>query len=149
MKRDVLPFRNRQFLRFLCAGGFAAIVNVLVRYFLSYVFSYSLAIVLAYLTGMATAYVLSKLFVFEKSGRKASHEMLWFTLVNLLAILQVWAVSIALARYIFPLLAMSWHAETVAHAIGVGVPALTSYFGHKHLSFGPTPANKENDRRSA
>jgi putative flippase GtrA len=82
------------------------------------------------------------LFVFEKSGRAASHEMLWFILVNLLALVQVWAVSVVLARYVFPALEMTWHAETVAHAIGVSVPAVTSYFGHKHLSFRPAPSKQ-------
>jgi putative flippase GtrA len=136
-----VPQKNRQFLRFLCVGGFAAFINVLVRYFLSYALSYSVAIVLAYLVGMATAYILSKLLVFEETGRPAAHEMAWFTVVNLLAIAQVWAVSVGLARYGFPALNMTWHAETVAHAIGVSIPAITSYFGHKYFSF--RPARKE------
>lgn len=132
-----VPPRNSRFLSFLFVGGFAALVNVSARFFLSYILSYSVAIFLAYLVGMATAYILSKKFVYEKSGRAASHEILWFTLVNLFGVLQVWVVSIALARYAFPALGISWHTETLAHVIGVSSPAITSYFGHKHLSFRP------------
>jgi putative flippase GtrA len=28
-----------------------------------------------------------------------------------------------------------WHADLVAHAIGVAVPVLSSFVGHKRLSF--------------
>ncbi|KLB61139.1 membrane protein, partial [Xanthomonas euvesicatoria] len=34
-----------------------------------------------------------------------------------------------------PYLAIDFHAETLAHGIGVAVPVVTSYIGHKYLSF--------------
>ena len=36
---------------------------------------------------------------------------------------------------IFPAVGFTWHGETVAHVIGVLVPVVTSYLGHKHFSF--------------
>ncbi len=135
--------RRHRFLLFLAAGGVAAIVNIVSRILLNYVMPYEVAIVVAYLCGMTTAYVLNRLFVFDASGRSIHGEYLRFTLVNLLAVVQVWVVSVGLARFVFPLIGFVWHAETVAHVIGVIVPAITSYFGHKKFSFsraGPSPA---------
>jgi putative flippase GtrA len=58
-----------------------------------------------------------------------------FALVNLAAVAQVWIVSVGLARLAFPAIGFTWHAETVAHVIGVAIPVFTSYLGHKHFSF--------------
>ena len=93
------------------------------------------SVVLAYLAGMATAYLLSRAFVFARSGRTVADEAVRFTLVNVVALVQVWIVSVGLARIVFPALEFTWHAEDIAHLIGVAIPAVTSYFGHRHFSF--------------
>jgi putative flippase GtrA len=124
-----------QFVRFLAVGVVAALVNILSRIALNYVMSYEVAIVVAYVCGMTTAYVLNKLFVFSPSGRAVHDEYIRFTIINLFALAQVWIVSVGLAFYVFPSIGFDWHAETVAHIIGVMVPAVTSYFGHRHFSF--------------
>jgi len=126
---------RRRFILFLGAGGAAAVVNILSRIALNWVMPYEVAIVVAYLIGMTTAYLLNKYFVFAASGRGAASEYLRFTLVNLAAVAQVWVVSVGLARFVFPAAGFAWHAETVAHVIGVAVPVFTSYLGHKHFSF--------------
>ena len=126
--------RNR-FMLFLIAGGTAALVNILSRIALNWIMPYEVAIVAAYLCGMTTAYLLNKHFVFAASGRGVASEYTRFALVNLAAVAQVWIVSIGLARFIFPALGFVWHADTVAHVIGVAVPVFTSYLGHKHFSF--------------
>ena len=59
-------------MRFLAVGVVAALVNILSRIALNYVMSYEVAIVVAYVCGMTTAYVLNKLFVFSPSGRAAA-----------------------------------------------------------------------------
>lgn len=124
-----------RFLLFVLAGAVAALVNILSRIALGLVTSYELSIVLAYLCGMTTAYVLNRIFVFAQSGRHLSDEYLRFTLVNLVAVAQVWVVSVGFARFVFPGLGFDWHADTIAHIIGVIVPVFTSYVGHKHFSF--------------
>jgi putative flippase GtrA len=126
---------RRRFVLFVLAGGFAALVNIVSRLALSLVMPYEAAIVVAYGCGMTTAYALNKAFVFERSGRSVRDEYVRFALVNLLAVAQVWVVSVGLARLVFPALGFAWHAETVAHVIGVAVPVFTSYLGHKHFSF--------------
>lgn len=124
-----------QFVRFLAVGGFAAGVNVAVRYVLDLFMGYSAAIVLAYLCGMATAFLLSKYFVFEASGLHTATEFIRFGLVNVAAVAQVWAVSVGLAEWLFPLIGIAAYRHDIAHVIGVAVPAVTSYIGHKHYSF--------------
>ena len=126
---------RRRFALFLFAGGAAALVNILSRIALNLAMPYEVAIVVAYLIGMTAAYLLNRHFVFAASGRRVSSEYLRFALVNLAAVAQVWIVSVALARWIFPAAGFAWHAETVAHVIGVAVPVFTSYLGHKHFSF--------------
>lgn len=126
---------RKRFALFLFAGGTAALVNILSRIAFNWIMPYEIAIVVAYLCGMTTAYLLNKRFVFEASGRGVASEYTRFALVNLAAVAQVWIVSVGLARLVFPAIAFSWHAETVAHVIGVAVPVFTSYLGHKHFSF--------------
>jgi putative flippase GtrA len=124
-----------RFARFLLVGGIAAALNVLSRIALNIVMSYEAAIVPAYVCGMTTAYMLNKLFVFTPSGRPVHDEYLRFTLVNLVALVQVWIVSVGLAFFIFPAIAFTWHSETIAHIVGVAIPTVTSYLGHRHFSF--------------
>lgn len=134
---------TRRFVRFVAASGFAAAVNVLSRIALSEFVDYRWAVGLAYLCGMATAFTLNKLLVFEKSGKALHREMLWFTMVNVVAAAQVWLVSVGLAEYLFPALGFVWHAELVAHTIGVSSVAVISYVGHKHLSFGSAKGHRD------
>jgi putative flippase GtrA len=132
----------KRFARFLAVGGLAAGVNVMARIGLSEWMGFRWAVVWAYLAGMLAAFVLSKQWVFDPSGRGTAREIAGFALVNLLAVAQVWLVSVGLAEWLFPALEMTWHAELVAHCVGLAVPAVTSYFGHKHLSFRPHTARK-------
>ncbi|MEM7236361.1 MAG: GtrA family protein [Pseudomonadota bacterium] len=124
-----------EFTRFLIVGGFSAGVNVVCRYVIDIVTPYSVAIVLAYLIAMTTAYTLSRLFVFEKSGQSMASEYTRFALVNVVAIFLVWGTSMLFARVIFPGIGWSWHADDIAHMIGVTIPAISSYLGHRHFTF--------------
>ena len=137
---------HRQFIAFVVAGGIAAAVNIGSRIVFSLVMRYEIAILVAYLCGMTVAYLLNKTFVFAASGRGIASEYVRFTLVNLLAVAQVWIVSVGLARLIFPAVGFAWHGETVAHVIGVLVPVVTSYLGHKHFSFA-APADEALQRK--
>ena len=128
-----------EFTQFLLVGGVAALVNFLARIAINLFVSFAVAVVLAYLVGMATAFVLSKFYVFERSGRHHLHELRDFTIVNLIAVVQVWGISVGLAEYVFPAIGYQFYAPEVAHLIGLGVPAVTSYFGHKHFSFRKHP----------
>ncbi len=124
-----------EFMQFLIVGGFAALVNFVSRIIINEWVNYRIAVMLAYLIGMLTAFVLSKMYVFEKSGRHHLHELRDFTIVNIFAVIQVWIISVGLAEYIFPAIGYTFYAPEVAHLIGLSVPAVTSYLGHKYFSF--------------
>jgi len=126
---------NNEFTRFVLTGGFAAGVNFLSRVGLSEFYSYRYSVFFAYLIGMVTAFILSKLFVFEKTSQSTHNEFVKFTLVNILAVIQVWLISVGLAEYGFPAIQFNYYPEAIAHLIGISVPVITSYFGHKYFTF--------------
>lgn len=129
-----------RFLRFAVTGALAAAVNILSRMLLSSYMSYSASIIASFLIAMTTGYLLMKFTVFERSGRHPGGEYLRFGLVNVVALAQVWCVSMVLARYVLPWAVPSLPPETPAHVIGVLSPVVTSYFLHKHFTFGKASA---------
>lgn len=134
--------RARQFSTFVVVGGVAALVNWLSRMgFSAAGLNLTAAVICAYVIGMATAYTLSRRFVFEPTGQGISGEVLRFTLVNLVAAAQVWLVTIGLYQWVFPKIGFAWHAGSVAHGIGVASPILTSYLGHRFFTFRKAPGN--------
>ena len=126
---------SRQFLLFLITGGLAALVNVISRVGFSQLLRFELAVLLAYGVGMLTAYVLARKFVFLQSRTSVRRSFAAFALVNLFAVLQTWLVSVGLRNWLLPLLGIVVLSDLIAHSVGVLVPVVSSYFGHKHISF--------------
>lgn len=126
---------SRQFGAFLVAGGIAALANIGSRIGFSLVMPYAPAIVCAYIVGMIVAFLLNRMYVFRTPQHGLHHQVLWFTAVNLAAVAQTLAVSLVLALWFFPRWEIHEHAETIAHAVGVAVPTITSYFGHRFITF--------------
>jgi len=126
---------NRQIAMFIVAGGLAACVNFFSRMLLSRWLDYSVAIVVAYLLGMITAFALNRLLVFKQVSHSMRHQVFWFSVVNLAAVTQTLLISLFLAKWLLPSIGFTWHAQSVAHAVGVLVPVATSFVGHKYLSF--------------
>lgn len=128
-------FASRQFLAFLVTGGIAAAVNFGSRIVYDQWLGFSAAVVLAYLTGMVTAFVLAKSFVFRDSQQSLRRSGMYFVLVNVVAVAQTWLISMALAFHVLPWAGVTWHVREIAHAVGVAVPVFTSYLGHRRWSF--------------
>lgn len=124
-----------EFLRFLMAGGVAAAANYGSRFLFSNWVSYPVAIVLAYLVGMVTAFLLMRAYVFSPGANALGVQIARFVGVNLLAVLQTLIISIVLARWALPAMGIHEQAEALAHLAGVAVPVVTSYFGHKLATF--------------
>ena len=124
-----------RFISFLAAGGFAAFVNLASRYLLTPFMGFRLSIVVAYLLGMVVAFVLFRTLVFGRSGASVTRESYRFVVVNLLALMLVWIISVTLVSVVFPAVELIWHAEDIAHFIGTCVPAITSYIGHSIFTF--------------
>jgi putative flippase GtrA len=95
---------------------------------------FSSAVVLAYLTGMVTAFILARSFVFTQSSQSVQRSAIFFVMVNGVAVLQTWAISMAL-YYLLPMAGVTRWVPEIAHAVGVVVPVFTSYLGHKRFSF--------------
>lgn len=135
MRRLVASFASRQFVLFLLTGGCAAAINFLSRIAYNRVMPFSVAVVVAYATGMVAAFILNKLFVFRDSEQAVHRAAGFFVLVNIVGAAQTWAVSMALLHWVLPRLGVVHYAPEIAHAIGVTAPVFSSYLGHKHFSF--------------
>lgn len=125
-----------QFIRFILAGGVAAIANFVSRLLFNQWVTYEQAIILAYLVGMLVAFILMRKHVFTNSIKKTLlSQAAKFIGINILAVLQTLIISLVLSRWIFPAWGISSHGETLAHFIGILVPIISSYFGHKLFTF--------------
>lgn len=127
-------------VRFLLAGGLAALINFSSRFVYSLFVDFSVAVVLAFFSGLTAGYWLNKRYVFTTSRNTRGQEISWFIVINLLALLQTWAVSVYLARWLPEYLPGMGDgtiemAEAVAHGVGILLPVFTSYIGHKYLTF--------------
>lgn len=141
--QDASPIANpvaegRRFMLFIALGGCAAAVNWLSRFPLERVMPFAAAVVAAYMIGMVIAFTLFNRFVFPATPRPIADQIKFFVLVNIAGIAQVWAVSMGLVYWLFPALGVAGAlAEPLGHAIAIGVPTISSYFGHKFLTFRP------------
>lgn len=127
-------------MRFLLAGGFAALVNFGSRFFYSLFVDFSTAVVLAFMTGLTTGFLLNKRYVFTASRNTVAQEMSWFVLINLLALAQTWGLSVYLAHLLPGVIPVRGQlglqlSDAIAHGAGVLLPVFTSYLGHKYLTF--------------
>lgn len=131
----IRQFMSRQFVTFLVTGGIAAAVNFGSRILYNQWLDFSASVILAYITGMITAFLLARVFVFPGGTQSVQRSIGFFVMVNGVAILQTWAVSMGLAYYLLPAMGVTSFVPEIAHAVGVAVPVFTSYLGHKHWSF--------------
>lgn len=126
---------TREFLRFLIAGGIAAGANFSSRFVFSMFMDYGFAVFFAYLVGMLVAFLLMRGHVFDARSGPLAPQVAKFIGVNVVAVLQTLAISLVLARGLLPSFGIVEHAEALAHLVGVLMPVVTSYFGHKFLTF--------------
>ena len=128
-------FISRQFFTFLLTGGIAAVVNFASRILYNRLVGFSAAVTFAYLTGMVTAFILAKFFVFQESSHSTFRSAVLFTAVNIFAFSQTWIVSMVLAYHILPALGVRTFGKDIASFVGIVVPVFSSFLAHKHISF--------------
>jgi len=121
-------------LRFLAAGGAAALLNFASRIAFSLFMPFAWAVGAAFCVGLGTAFVLSRRYVFGPTTRGVAREMAWFLAVNLVALAQTWLLSIWLAGVLAPHMDVAV-GEALAHFAGIMLPVVSSYFGHMYLTF--------------
>ena len=128
---DRLP----RFVRFLACGGFAAAVNWASRFAWNLIMPFSLAVLAAYVTGMAVAFILFREFVFERSGSDTSEQVRNFVIVNIVGMAATWALANFLVYWALPAAGVTSHVEAIGHGIAIFAPVVTSWFGHRFLTF--------------
>lgn len=134
-----------QAVRFVLVGVLAGLVNVVARIVFNAVVSYEVAVVLALPVALTVAFTLNRKHVFKATAGHAASQYLKFAIVNILALAQVWLISVGLAKIAFPWLGMTRHADTVAHAVGASSPIPTSFRAYKWFVFAG-PASMAGDR---
>lgn len=122
--------------RFLLAGGSAAAINWLIRFPLSAIMPFWLAVWTSALIGMIVGFVLYRYFVFPASARSVWQEIRDFLLVNLATTLVVTAAAAAFALALVPYFDQAV-AEAIAHAIAIAAGAILNFFGHRIFTFRP------------
>ena len=124
-----------QFLRFVARGGVAAAVNFGSRFLYSTVMPFEIAIIAAYFTAATIGFLSFRKFVFPGSLRPIREQTIAFLIVSLAGMAQTWGISVLIARIIWPVIGLPGPREAIAHLAGICVPMVTSYFGHKRLTF--------------
>lgn len=127
---------SARFKRFVSLGVVAASANWLARFPLEQLAPFAVAVAVAYMVGMVVAFILFRRFVFPASPRPIERQIKFFVLVNIAGVIQVWFVSIGLVYYLFPTIDFVGPlAKSIGHGVAIGVPTISSYFGHRYLTF--------------
>ena len=126
---------TKQFLRFILSGGVAAGLNWGSRFLFSQIAPFEVAVVLAFLVGLLSGFILMRFFVFDGGSKPIAPQVGKYIAVNFFALLQTLLISLVFARWVLPSVGILDHVEALGHLVGVLVPVLTSYFGHKFLTF--------------
>jgi len=134
---DLAATFNRipRFMRFLLCGGLAATVNWLSRFLWSIFLPFGAAVIAAYATGMVVAFVLFRELVFERSGGQVPDQVRNFVVVNLVGMFVTWALANFLVSKVLPGMGATSHVEAIGHGIAIFAPVVTSWFGHRFLTF--------------
>ena len=127
--------KAREFIYFVITGGIAALVNILTRFIFSFFIDFTLSILFSYFIAMVLAFILARRFVFRKSKKSIYSSFALFSLINLLAVLQTLLISIITRDYFLEKMINLQYANLISHTIGVATPIFTSFLGHKYLSF--------------
>jgi putative flippase GtrA len=127
--------RSKQFYYFLGAGGVAAAANFGSRFVFSRWMGFESAVLCAFVVGLAVGFSLMRAYVFDTSDESPATQLGWFVTVNLLAIIQTLAISVLLARWLLPAVGVHTYAQAAGHLVGVITPVVTSYYGHRFLTF--------------
>ena len=124
-----------QFIKFLLCGGLAASLNWASRFLFSLWMPFEYAVVAAFFVGLSSGYILMRLYVFETKQASAVLQVSKYVAVNMLALVQTLLISVLLLHWVLPGMGIIDYADATAHLVGVLVPVVTSYFGHKLITF--------------
>lgn len=122
-------------VRFLLAGGSAALLNWIVRFPLSMFMPYAAAVSLATAIGMVAGFFLYKHLVFQGSTRSLWLQVRDFIGVNIVAGVVTVVAALVLSSGPWWPEAYRHFAPSVSHLAGIGIGAVVNFFGHKIFTF--------------
>lgn len=122
-------------VRFLLAGGSAALLNWLVRFPLSMFMPYAAAVTAATAIGMVAGFFLYKHLVFQASTRPLWLQIRDFVGVNIVAGVVTVIAALILSNGPWWPEAYRQFAPSVSHMAGIGIGAVVNFFGHKIFTF--------------
>lgn len=134
--RKIHQLLSREFISFIFAGGIAAIANFVSRILLNCFFSFPVSVLLSYIIGMTTAYILMKYKVFKNPNQITFYSISMFCLVNIIAFFQTFVISVG-GTYLLKQhdIMLDGYYLHICHGIGIVFPVFTSYLGHKLYTF--------------
>jgi putative flippase GtrA len=135
LQRVTAFYINAQFGRFLVVGGIALVLHWLSRFVFNWFVGYGWAIVMAYLIGIAAAFLLNRVYVFTYSDQTFEHEALWFFLVNIAAFPMVWSVAYVLGDRVLTNWMPQQPAFAIGHAVAIVLPTFVNFALHKLITF--------------
>ncbi len=131
-------------IRFLAAGGTASLVNWLVRFPLSLVLPFQIAVAIAYCVGMTLGFVLYQKWVFPGSTSSLRRQIVMFCAVNAVGLVTVVATADVVRQAIVQSgLAQAGAASAVAHLTAIAIGACVNFLGHRVGTFGLAPLHAE------
>lgn len=134
-KNIAVPVRILVITKFLLMGGLAAGINWVSRFGWQLIMPFAAAVGAAYATGMVAAFFLFRCFVFPDSVVPIHVQTRNFLLVNLVGFSMTWTLSILIVGFLFPRIGMTFYPAAVGRRIAIAAPTVTSWFGHRHLTF--------------
>lgn len=130
-------FFTRQFLLFFCVGGLAAFLHWLSRILLSQWLSFNWAVTVAYSIGILVAFLLNSFLVFPKSTKPKKQQACDFLITNTFFFPVVWVAAIEI-NSILQYYGVIHYAESISHAIAVGIPMFATFLIYKLIAFKDT-----------
>ncbi|HEY8574532.1 GtrA family protein [Phenylobacterium sp.] len=137
MKALLSIYLTREFKNFLLAGGAAAAANFGSRFVFDLWLEYLPSVVAAYGVGLATAFLLNRLFVFPPSGKGLRRELAWFAFFNALAFPVTLGAALFLHSHLFGHFLPDAASKALAHGVGIILPVVVNFAAHKFITFRP------------
>jgi putative flippase GtrA len=126
-------------MRFLLAGGSAALLNWLIRFPLSGVISYGAAVLVAMAIGMTYGFWIYRNWAFKSGGnRPLLLEIRDFLIVNVAGMVATLICSLLTLHLLLSAGSDQAIGEAIAHAVGIAMGAVINFLGHRFITFRPS-----------
>lgn len=89
---------------------------------------------IAYIIGMAVAFVLNAIYVFPNSDKSRAPQARDFAIVNLAFFPVVWTFSILIEKFLRDL-GLHTHSGNLAHGLAIPIPMLATFLIYKFFAF--------------